>query len=150
MYEYLLSAGFQEIFINKRQYGSYLYYKFDDTHSVVYIMKNGIKYFMKKFYEISMKSFPDEMIIINYQNNTTIKIIDKINTSRKLKEVPYKKAEYNLLFQHFDNIEYAVVLPEVSKHNDQNMKAIIESYDICCFVNNNSYQENLDVWLDKN
>jgi hypothetical protein len=152
MYDYLLSAGFQEIEINKRKYGKYLFFKSGcDDNYVIYAMKNGVKYFMKKIYGMDVKSFPDQMMILKYGDIMTVKLIDNVKTSRILKQVAYKKMEYDMIFQNFQNtkVDYAIAISsEMKVCND--VIDVLQKHHIQVMVEDDKYQENIDQWLDKN
>jgi len=149
MRDYLLSAGFQEVQINKRKYASYLCYKFSDSHYIIHLYKNEVKHFMKKFYNVKMDIFPTEMIIVKYNNDFKIKIMDKV---KRIKEIPVMKKQYELLLNigiGDVRIDYAVVFPEKCKIDDSLLQ-ILQLYDIQIFYEDDKYFSNIDEWLDKN
>lgn len=146
MQEYLEKGGFtkQKIFNYKNSF--YLCNRLDDDNYVVYVQGNAIKHYMKKVYNIIMKTCPSEMYVMNYGNNVIIKIIDVITTRSKLKKVPYNKMIYDMYFQKIPNsiIEYAIRLPSDGFEHDIAYD-ILQSYNITVLYKD----RHLDLWLDK-
>jgi hypothetical protein len=104
---------------------------------------------MKKFYNVKMDIFPTEMIIVKYNNDFKIKIMDKV---KRIKEIPVMKKQYELLLNigiGDVRIDYAVVFPEKCKIDDSLLQ-ILQLYDIQIFYEDDKYFSNIDEWLDKN
>lgn len=91
MNEYLIQGGFVEKKLNNKNNCTYLLYKINDNHFVIYLQSKSIKRFTKKFFNIDMKMFPNEMFIIFDGTNYIVKIIDNVSKKSKLKQIPFLK-----------------------------------------------------------
>ena len=150
-YNYLLEGGFKINKLNNRKYG-YYYSRNDSNIELLVFIKNSLKYYLKSQFNISNinNNCPDETYIITENNNIIIKMIDKIS-HKNIKNIPYRKKEYEMMFTNIKNIkfEYAIIINNNIK-NENNFKEILSFYDIEIFnINNENYYEAIDKWLDK-
>jgi hypothetical protein len=149
-YNYLLEGGFKLNKLNNRKYG-YYYSRNDSNIELLIFIKNSLKYYLKNQFNIANINCPDETYIITENNNIIIKMIDKI-TNKNIKNIPYRKKEYELMFTNIKNIkfEYAIIINNTNIKIENNFKEILLSYDIEIFdINNENYYDNIDKWLDK-
>lgn len=146
MDEYLEKGGFKKHNIYNYKNSFYLCNRLDDDNYVVYVQGNAIKHYMKKVYDITMKTCPSEVFIMKYNDKMTIKVIDVIGTRAKLKTVPYNKVMYDVYFQKVPNttIEYAIKLPSDGFEHDI-VYDIFQTYNITVLHEDS----HLDLWLDK-
>ena len=143
-YNYLLEGGFKLNKLNNRKYG-YYYSRNDSNTELLIFIKNSLKYYLKKQFNISNSNHicPDETYIITENDKIIIKIIDKITTNN-IKKVLYKKKEYEIIFSNINkiNIEYGIVINDIK---DNTILNIVKSCDIEIL---NNYHD-IDKWLDK-
>jgi hypothetical protein len=151
-YDYLLEGGFKLNKLNNRKYG-YYYSRNDSNIELLIFIKNSLKYYLKKQFNITdiNNICPDETYIITENDKIIIKIIDKIS-HKNIKNVPYKKKEYEMMFSNIKNfkLEYGIILNNNNIKFNNNIKKILSSCDIECFnVNNENHYDDIDKWLDK-
>jgi len=142
-YNYLLEGGFKLNKLNNRKFG-YYYSRNDSNTELLIFIKNSLKYYLKKQFNISNSNYicPDETYIITENDKIIIKIIDKITTNN-IKKVLYKKKEYEIMFSNINiNIEYGIVINNIK---DNTILNIVKSCDIEIL---NNYDD-IDKWLDK-
>ncbi len=148
-YNYLLEGGFKLNKLNNRKYG-YYYSRNDSNIELLIFIKNSLRYYLKKQFNIVdiNNICPDETYIITENDKVIIKIIDKISNNY-IKNIPYKKKEYEMIFAKINNnlrFEYGIII----NNNIKFEKDIILSYDIKIFnTNNENYYDDIDKWLDK-
>jgi hypothetical protein len=147
MQEYLLAGGFLHGKINNRKQAYYLYNKLDEEHYVVYVEGNGIKHYMKKFFDVKLDLTVDKMFIMKYGNDTKFKVILDMTNARKLKiqKIPYIKQYYDMALGHIGVIEYAVT----GKIHDDIARNVLKTCGVIIFDIDDDYQNQLDLWLDK-
>lgn len=147
-YNYLLEGGFKLNKINNRKHGCY-YSRNDNNVELLIFIKNSLRYYLKKQFNIIANIYPDETYIITDNDKIIIKIIDKIS-HKNIKNVPYKKKEYEMMLSSIKinnlNFEYGIII----SNNENNINDILTSYDIQLFnTNNENYYDDIDKWLDK-
>jgi len=151
-YNYLLEGGFKLNKLNNRKYG-YYYSRKDTNIELLIFIKNSLKYYLKNQFNIGCINniCPDETYIITQNDKIIIKIIDKIS-HKNIKNVPYKKKEYEMMFSNINNfkLEYGIIINNNNIKIEKNFKEILASYDIEIFnINNEYHYDNIDKWLDK-
>uniref|UniRef100_A0A6C0J549 Uncharacterized protein n=1 Tax=viral metagenome TaxID=1070528 RepID=A0A6C0J549_9ZZZZ len=151
-YNYLLEGGFKLNKLNNRKYG-YYYSRNDTNIELLIFIKNSLKYYLKNQFNIRCINniCPDETYIITQNDKIIIKIIDKIS-HKNIKNVPYKKKEYEMMFSYINNfkLEYGIIINNNNIKIEKNFKEILASYDIEIFnINNEYHYDNIDKWLDK-
>jgi hypothetical protein len=147
MQEYLLAGGFLHGKINNRKQAYYLHNKLDEEHYVVYVEGNGIKHYMKKFFDVKIDLVVDKMFIMKYGNDTKFKIIIDIANTRKLKiqKIPYIKQYYDMILGHIGIVEYAVE----GEINDDVVRNVLKACGVIIFTIDEDYHNKLDLWLDE-
>jgi len=105
-YERLLENNFIKNNITKNPKNKYDYYlsKSYEDKTIIFVLQNGLKLYMKNKYNIDLFRFPDEAYIIEYNNGRKIiKILEKKeqnvegSVEIKLWSCPSLKREYELI-----------------------------------------------------
>jgi hypothetical protein len=142
--------------------GYYLSKKYEDK-TVVFVLQNGLKTYMKNKYDIDIFRYPDEAYIIEYTNcKKVIKILEKkeqtLNRSveTKLWAGPSLKREYELVFGEEFEIFYGFCVSEFLKNKliskDKKYmilnKILTENNITILFGDDKNYFETLDAWFN--
>jgi hypothetical protein len=159
--ERLLENGYIKNNFTKKVYDYYLSKKYDDK-SIIFVMQNGLKKYMKNKYNIDLFRCPDEAYIFEYNDGKKIiKILEKKeqnvegSVETKLWSGPSLKREYELMlgdnFQVFygfsvNNFLKTKLLSSEQKYmilniilNENNIKVL--------FGDDENYFEKLDEWI---
>ena len=156
----LLASGFEKISFTKNNY--YLKKTFEDR-TIIFVLQNGLKTYIKTKYNIDLYRFPDEAYIIEYNNGEiVIKILEKKNQNvegsveTKLWSGPSLKREYELVLGNRFKIEYGFCVSDFLKKkftSDEkkysNLKVILNESNISVmFGDDEDYFDKLDSWIN--
>jgi hypothetical protein len=145
----------------KKAYDYYLSKTFDDK-TIVFVLQNGLKMYMKNKYNIDLFRCPDEAYIIEYTSGRkVIKILEKkeqnVNGSveTKLWSGPSLKREYELVIGAGFEIFYGFCVNDFLKNklisNDKKytiLNTIFNENNIAVlFGDDENYFETFDNWL---
>lgn len=148
MRDYLIEGGFVEKKLNNCKKCTYLLFKMNDNHFVIYLDTKSIKKFVKKFFNIDMKIYPNEIFIIYNNGEYIIKMIDNISKKSKLKQIPFLKKNYEMMFNTVNcKLSYGVCINNDNIDSDLKSLDVIKAYNTEVFHKNVDYS-NLDSWLD--
>jgi len=146
---------------NKKKYDYYLSKTFEDK-TIIFVLQNGLKMYMKKKYNIKLFRCPDEAYIIEYNTGKkVIKILEKkeqnVNGSveTKLWASPSLKREYELVLGTDFEVQYCLCISEFLQNllvsNNKKylvLKEILSENEIDIFFGDeNSYFTLLDNWI---
>jgi hypothetical protein len=161
----LLEMGYTKENFSKKTKNKYDYYlskKFDDK-TVVFVLQNGLKMYMKQKYNIDMFRCPDEAYIIEYiSGRKVIKILEKKeqnvegSVETKLLAGPSFKREYELVFGDDFEVYYGFCVSEFLKQkltsNEKKyviLNAIFKETNIdVLFGDDENYFETFDEWFN--
>ena len=97
----------------KYEYGNYLLKILSDK-KIIFLTQNGLKIYMKEFYNIDLFRYPDEAYLIEYNNGKKIIKILEIkeqnvegSVETKLWSAPALKREYELVLGEDFEVQYA-------------------------------------------
>ena len=145
----------------KKVHDYYLSKTFEDK-TIVFVLQNGLKVYMKKKYNIDLFRCPDEAYIIEYATGRIeIKILEKKeqrvegSVETKLWSGPSLKREYELVLGSNFKVDYSFCLSEFLKNklvsNEKKytvLKTIFEENNITVlFGDDENYFETLDTWV---
>lgn len=146
----------------KKTYDYYLLKKFEDK-TIVFVLQNGFKNYMKNKYNIDLFRFPDEAYIIEYNNGRkVIKIVEKKeqnvegSVEIKLWSCPSLKREYELLLGLDFEVFYGLCVNDflknklISNNNKYKILNMIldENNIITLFGDDENYFQILDAWIN--
>lgn len=150
-------------FIQKSKTYSFLIKTFNDK-TIVFVLQNELKIYMKNKYNIDLFRCPDEAYIIEYNTGKKIiKILEKkeqnVNGSveTKLWASPSLKREYELMLGHDFTVEYGFcvnnflkkkIISENKKYKILNIILNENNINIL-FGDDTDYFEKLDNWIIK-
>ena len=163
----LLQQGFTKTILTtskcKKSYNYYLSKKYENK-TIIFVLQNGFKLFMKHKYNIiNIWRCPDEAYIIEYNTGKIeIKILEKKtqnvsgSVETKLWASPSLKREYQLLLGDKFNIYYGLCVNSylktllLSSHQKYTILLTIlkENNIICLFGDDINYFETFDVWFN--
>jgi hypothetical protein len=142
----------------------YLLKNFEDK-KIIFVLQNGLKLYMKQYYNIDLFRCPDEAYIIEYFSGKKIlKILEKKeqnvegSVETKLWSSPSLKREYEICVNFNFEISYALSVSNFLKikliSNDKKyitLNQILNESDIpVLFGNDENYFEMLDNWITIN
>ncbi len=145
----------------KQTYDYYLTKTYDDK-TIVFVLQNGLKIYMKQKYNIDLFRCPDEAYIIEYNNGRkVVKILEKKeqnvegSVETKLWSGPSFKREYELVLGSDFEVFYGFCVSEFLKNklvsNEKKytiLKSIFTEADISVlFGDDVNYFETLDFWI---
>lgn len=164
--ERLLEQGYIKNSFKKirssKTYDYYLSKTFDDK-TVIFVLQNGLKMYMKKKYDIELFRCPDEAYIIEYNNGKkVIKILEKKeqnvegSVETKLWSGPSLKREYELVLGNEFEVHYGFCVSQFLKDKlTSNQKKYLilntifkESNITVLFGDNIDYFETFDKWFN--
>jgi hypothetical protein len=146
---------------NSKKYDYYLSKKFEDK-TIVFVLQNGLKSYMKQKYEIELFRCPDEAYIIEYNNGMkVIKILEKKeqnvegSVETKLWSGPSLKREYELVLGDKFEVFYGFCVSGFLKNKLVStekkytiLNRIFEENGIAVlFGDDDDYFEIFDAWL---
>ena len=146
----------------KKIYDYYLSKTFSDK-TVIFVLQNGLKKYMKHKYNIDLFRWPDEAYLTEYTTGKkVIKILEKKiqnvagSVETKLWSGPSLKREYELLLGSEFEVQYGFCLSEFLKKkltsNEKKytiLNTILNENNITVlFGDDEDYFETLDKWLD--
>ena len=146
----------------KKAYDYYLSKTFEDK-TIVFVLQNGLKMYMKNKYNIDMFRCPDEAYIIEYTSGRkVIKILEKKeqnvegSVETKLWSGPSLKREYELVLGPEFEVFYGFCISDFLKHklnsNDKKyttLNTIFNENNIAVlFGDDENYFETFDNWFN--
>ena len=147
----------------KKAYDYYLSKTFEDK-TIIFVLQNGLKMYMKNKYNIELFRCPDEAYIIEYNTGKkVIKILEKkeqnVNGSveTKLWASPSLKREYELVLGNNFEVQYCLCISKFLQNLliSNNKKYLVlneilsENKIDILFGDDNSYFTLLDNWITK-
>ena len=147
----------------KKEYDYYLSKTFEDK-TIVFVLQNGLKMYMKNKYNIDLFRCPDEAYIIEYTSGRkVIKILEKkeqnVNGSveTKLWSGPSLKREYELVLGAEFEVFYGFCVSEFLKNklisNEKKytiLNTIFNENNIAVlFGDDENYFETFDTWFNQ-
>jgi hypothetical protein len=161
----LLNIGFSKNFYNnksKKIYNYYLSKNYDDK-TIIFVLQNGLKNYIKTNYNIDIFRCPDEAYIIEFNNGKKIiKILEKKEQNvegsieTKLWSAQSLKREYELVLDNNFEVHYAFCVNNFLKNKltSNEKKYIIlnkifnENNINVLFGDDDNYFELLDLWIN--
>ena len=161
----LLEMGYTENSFTKKPKKTYDYYlsKMYEDKTVVFVLQNGLKIYMKKKYNIELFRCPDEAYIIEYNTGRkVIKILEKKeqnvegSVETKLWSGPSLKREYELVLGSDFEVCYGFCVSEFLKNklisNEKKytiLNTIFNENNIAVlFGDDDNYFETFDKWFN--
>jgi hypothetical protein len=161
----LLADGYTKFSFTKKPKKAYDYYLSKNYHdkTVIFVLQNGLKKYMKTKYNIDLFRCPDEAYIIEYTNGRkVIKILEKKeqnvegSVETKLWAAPGLKREYELVLGEEFEVFYGFCLSKIlkkkliSKEKKYTvLNKILKEQDITVlFGDDENYFETLDTWFN--
>lgn len=162
----LLNDGYIKSSFSKKPKTAYDYYlskSFEDK-TIVFVLQNGLKMYMKNKYNIELFRCPDEAYIIEYNTGKkVIKILEKKeqnvegSVETKLWSGPSLKREYELVLGEQFEVHYGFCVSEFLKKkliSDEKKYTILntifnENSIIVLFGDDENYFETFDNWFNK-
>ena len=163
----LLNDGYiKHIFVYKKQTKAHYYYlsKTFEDKTIVFVLQNGLKKYMKFTYNIDVFRCPDEAYIIEYNTGKkVIKILEKKaqtmdgSVETKLWSGPSLKREYELVLGNDFEVHYGFC---VSKFLQTKITSTEKKYTILntifnenniavLFGDDDNYFEKIDLWFNQ-
>ena len=161
----LINDGYTKHSFTKNQKKAYNYYlskSFEDK-TIVFVLQNGLKMYMKNKYNIELFRCPDEAYIIEYDNGKkVIKILEKKeqnvegSVETKLWSGPSLKREYELVLGDDFDVHYGFCVSEFLKKkiisNEKKytiLNTIFNENNIAVlFGDDENYFETFDIWFN--
>ncbi len=147
----------------KKAYDYYLSKTFEDK-TIIFVLQNGLKMYMKNKFNIDLFRCPDEAYIIEYNNGKkVIKILEKKeqnvegSVETKLWSGPSLKREYELVLGDDFEVHYGFCVSEFLKKKliSREQKYTIlntifnENNIAVLFGDDVNYFETFDIWLNQ-
>lgn len=162
----LLESGYIKNSFTKKPKKAYDYYlsKTFEDKTIVFVLQNGLKMYMKQKYNIELFRCPDEAYIIEYKNGSkVIKILEKKeqnvegSVETKLWSGPSLKREYELALGNEFEVHYGFCVSEFLKKkltSNEKKYTILntifnESNISVLFGDDENYFETFDIWFNK-
>ena len=163
--ERLLEMGFIKNSFTNKPKKAYDYYlsKTNEDKTIVFILQNGLKMYMKNKYNIELFRCPDEAYIIEYTNGRkVIKILEKKeqnvegSVETKLWSGPSLKREYELILGPEFEVYYGFCVSDFLKNKFTSIQkkytilnTILNENNISVlFGDDDNYFETLDEWFN--
>ena len=163
--ERLLEQGYIKHSFTKKPKKSYDYYlsKTFSDKTIIFVLQNGLKKYIKNKYDIELFRYPDEAYIIEYNNGRkVIKILEKKeqnvegSVETKLWSGPSLKREYQLLLGDKFEVFYGFCVSNFLQNKliSTEKKYIIlniifnENNIVVLFGDDENYFETFDIWLN--
>jgi hypothetical protein len=161
----LLEMGYIKASFTQKPKKAYDYYllKTFETKTIVFVLQNGLKMYMKNKYNIDLFRCPDEAYIIEYTNGRkVIKILEKKeqnvegSVETKLWSGPSLKREYELALGNEFSVFYGFCVSEFLKQklisNEKKytiLNTIFNENNITVlFGDDENYFETFDTWFN--
>ena len=140
----------------------YYWSKTFEDKTIIFVLQNGLKIYMKKTYNIDLFRCPDEAYIIKYNcGRTVIKILEKKeqkvegSAETKLWAGPSLKEEYEFVLGTEFEVYYGFCVSEFLKNKLVSNKPkyiilnkILKKHNIAVlFGDDENYFETLDTWI---
>jgi hypothetical protein len=147
----------------KKTYDYYLSKSFEDK-TIVFVLQNGLKMYMKSKYNIELFRCPDEAYIIDYNTGKkVIKILEKKeqnvegSVETKLWSGPSLKREYELVLGDNFEVHYGFCVSEFlekklisNEKKYATLNTIFNEHNIVVlFGDNENYFETFDSWFNQ-
>jgi len=162
----LLDIGYVKYSLTKNPKKTYDYYlsKTFEDKTIVFVLQNGLKMYMKNKYNIDLFRCPDEAYIIEYNSGRkVIKILEKKeqnvegSVETKLWSGPSLKREYELVLGADFEVFYGFCVSEFLKNKlvSNEKKYIIlntifnENNIAVLFGDDENYFETFDTWFNQ-
>lgn len=163
--ERLLENGYNKISLKKKPKKESDYYlsKTFPDRTIVFVLQNGLKMYMKNRYNIDLFRCPDEAYIIEYTTGRrVIRILEKKEQNRegsvetKLWSGPSLKREYEIVLGKQFEIFYGFCISQFLKNKLVSNKEkytilnriLNETNIVVLFGDDKNYFETLDTWLN--
>ena len=160
----LLEMGYSKTSFTKNPKKAYDYYlsKTYETKTIIFVLQNGLKHYMKNKYNIDLFRCPDEAYIFEYNNGRkVIKILEKKeqnvegSVETKLWSGPSLKKEYELVLGSEFTVFYGFCVSEFLKNklvSSEKKYTILntifnDANIIVLFGDDENYFETFDNWL---
>lgn len=158
----LLEMGYIQNSFTKKTYDYYLSKTFEDK-TIVFVLQNGLKMYMKNKYNINLFRCPDEAYIIEYTSGRkVIKILEKKeqnvegSVETKLWSGPALKREYELVLGAEFEVFYGFCVSEFlkkklisNKKKYTILNTIFNENNIAVlFGDDENYFETFDTWFN--
>ncbi len=161
----LLEMGYIKTSFTQKPKKAYDYYlsKTFETKTIVFVLQNGLKIYMKNKYNIDLFRCPDEAYIIEYTSGIkVIKILEKKeqnvegSVETKLWSGPSLKREYEIVLGHEFIVFYGFCVSNFLKckliSNEKKYTTLNTIFDenniTVLFGDDENYFETLDIWLN--
>jgi hypothetical protein len=161
----LLDSGYIKTNFTKKTKQTYDYYlsKTFEDKTIIFVLQNGLKKYMKNKYNIELFRCPDEAYIIEYNSGRkVIKILEKKeqkmegSVETKLWSGPLLKREYEIVLGSEFEVFYGFCVSNFLKNKlvSTKKKYIIlntifnENNIIVLFGDDENYFETLDIWIN--
>ena len=161
----LLDSGYTKHSFTKKPKKTYDYYlsKTFEDKTIVFVLQNGLKMYMRNKYNIDLFRCPDEAYIIEYNDGRkVIKILEKKeqkvegSVETKLWSGPSLKREYELVLGHDYEVFYGFCVSDFLKNKilsgDKKyttLQTILHEQTIAVlFGDDENYFETFDMWLN--
>jgi hypothetical protein len=161
----LLEIGYIKYSFTQKPKKAYDYYlsKTFETKTIVFVLQNGLKMYMKNKYNIDMFRCPDEAYIIEYTSGRkVIKILEKKeqnvegSVETKLWSGPSLKREYQLVLGPEFEVFYGFCISEFLKQklisNEKKYTTLNTIFNenniVVLFGDDENYFETFDTWFN--
>ena len=161
----LLEMGYIKYSFTKKPKKAYDYYlsKTFEDKTIVFVLQNGLKMYMKHKYNIDLFRCPDEAYIIEYiSGRKVIKILEKKeqnvegSVETKLWSGPSLKREYEIILGEEFEVFYGFCISDFLKNKltSTEKKYIILNTIFCennidvLFGDDENYFETFDIWFN--
>lgn len=161
----LLEMGYIKYSFTKKPKKAYDYYlsKTFEDKTIVFVLQNGLKMYMKHKYNIDLFRCPDEAYIIEYTSGRkVIKILEKKeqnvegSVETKLWSGPSLKREYEIILGEEFEVFYGFCISDFLKNKltSTEKKYIILNTIFCennidvLFGDDENYFETFDIWIN--
>jgi len=161
----LLNDGYTKKSFTKKPKKTYDYYlsKTFEDKTIVFVLQNGLKMYMKNKYMVELFRCPDEAYIIEYDNGKkVIKILEKKeqnvegSVETKLWSGPSLKREYELVLGDDFDVHYGFCVSEFLKKkliSTEKKYTILntifnENNIAVLFGDDENYFETFDIWFN--
>jgi hypothetical protein len=153
-----LNDGYTKYNLSKKSHDYYLSKSFGDK-TIIFVLQNGLKTYMKRKCNIELFRRPDEAHTIEYVNGKkVIKIVEKKeqhvagSVETKLWSGPSLKREYELVLGDDFEVHYGFCVNEFLKKkliSDEKKYTILNENSISVlFGDDENYFETIDDWLN--
>ena len=157
----LYENAYEKVNMDKSKYGYYLYKNINNS-KIIYVSQNGLKLYIKKYFNIDLFRYPDEAYIIEKDGKYIIKILEKKaqyvegSVETKLWSGHSLKREYEIVLGENFRVEYAFCLSKFlqDKFNSDSKKyttlnkILNESNILVFYGQDDDYFEKIYQWIN--